>query len=213
MVTSIYIQSYYEWLSSLYLEQGIEFDKTLFYVPGHTPTSMIDYLVRNELVRRDKDSGDQVAYMGFDKSVINTQAGTRPNTAVRMRLDNSEATSRGTRKIQFTLFTYIVTNKPNLAEDIEEIYSTYIKHRSVFSADMKTIFEQDYPEFRINVIHSGIIDSTPMNEKGNLWGMSSTAGIIAPAFTLTQDQMAKARSISVSIYSNNTMKSKTIATK
>ena len=208
MVTSIYIKSYYEWLSALYQEQGIDFDKTLLYVPNNSPESMIDFLVRKELVKRNANPGEQVAFMGFNRSVINAAQGTRPNSVARSVLNTQTASSRHMRKVMFELSTFIVTNKANLAEDIEEIYNVFIKHRSTYEADMESVFEQDYPEFRVNIIHSDITDTTPIDQQGNLWGIASTAQITAPAFSLAQTEITKAREISLYLYQMNVVEPK-----
>lgn len=208
MVTSIYIKSYYEWLAALYLEQGIVFDKTLLYVPNNSPESMIDFLVKKELVRREKNAGEQIAFMGFNRSVINAQVGTRPNKAARAVLNTQTASSRSIRKVMFELSTFIVTNKANLAEDIEEIYNVCIRHLSVFETDMESVFEQDYSDFRANIIHSDITDTTPIDQQGNLWGIACTAQIIAPAFSLTQTELIKAREISLYLYQMNVVEPK-----
>lgn len=201
MVASLYIKTYYEWLADRFAKEGITFDKTLFYVPNNSPEAMIEYLVRHELVNRSKSPGEQVAFMGFNRGVINKSEGVRGNHALRARGDI--VSSRKMMRTGFELTTFVVTNHANLAEDIEEIYNVCIREISTFPVDMEPIYEADYPNFSINVEHSDVTDVTPVPEKGNLWGMASLARLAGPAFSLNQDEKAKAKKLSVLVYQHN----------
>lgn len=207
MVVSLYIQTYYNWLSALFAEEGIVFAKNLLYVPQRSAPSMMDYLVRKELITRnilESPVRKPVTYMGFNRGPINKQANIRRNRATRFNADGTIADRVFVRSV-FQLTTYIVTNDAKLMENIEEVYNTNIREFSSFPVDMnQIIFEQADPNFKINVIHQDITQADPMPEHGNMWALEFEKEITAPVYALTSAEKVKANILQVALYDSKT---------
>jgi len=213
MVSSLYISSYYEWLNSKFATEGILFDNTLFYVPDDSPASMMDYLVRKEIIKKNKSPGTAVSYVGFNRGVINKVPSLRPNLSVRFDTSADKGKARKFVMSQFELSTHIVTNIPEIAEDIEEVYNVIVFPVFEIPINMSIIFEQDHPDFKINVKHGNIRACSHIDHVGNMWGLSFSQTIIAPIYSLTQEEKVKVTKISVVIYNNNVASKEILFTK
>lgn len=204
MVASIYIKTYFDHLADWYKQQKFEFDnyndakKELYYVPKNQSEHMVDFFVRYALSKSVKAQGEPFIFLGWNRTVVKPLQGTR-NHHVR-RTVNETGITKWFRDIQFDIATFIVTNKGNTAEDLEEIYETVIQPKSEYVVDMGPIFHWDYPEFAVNSQHSEAATSNPMIDTANLWALHFNTTITGPSIEFDEKQMGIAKSISASIY-------------
>jgi len=212
MVVSLYIFEYFKWLRNKYQEELIDIEPELFFVPDNSADSMTDHLVRTALGNRSPMPGIQMpqntkTWFGFNRGVLNKDT-LRPNTAVRFNTELGKATKRKMVRGAFPVSMFFVSTNPEHIEDIEEIYNTTIRSISSIEIDMGLIFEQNYSEWRLNTFHGEVMESTPLENKGNLWGLQIEALISGPIFSLTREEREKAKRVSICLYNNNIMQGK-----
>jgi hypothetical protein len=183
MIASLYIKNYLDQLERRYKTHGLAFNnynetcRDLFFVPKTAEEHLVDYLAAYALNNQEKAQGEPFIYLGWNRGLLTTP-------------DETEDIN-----IKFDLEIFIVTNRGDVAENLEEAYLVTIQPVSKYP-----VYMAGYSEFQVNSEHSGMLSSLPILNYGLLWALKSTVGITGPAIALDERGKAEIKAISESLY-------------
>ena len=226
MMTSIYLRQYYGWLTSFLASKNITVTPTSFptntiagtvpytpaslvlYVPGSSIQAMCEYLVRKNVLTKTTDVGTPFLYFGYSRGPINKMHEARKHQAVSNdTLVSNYGGFRDFQNVSIPVSTFVVSNRPELIEDLEEIYAIYIRHTNRVLIDVSAnspvyIQELDSPGFAVATLHEDVNFSGWVDVKGygNLYGASFSQKLLGRVVSLRNTTKVKASSLNINIY-------------
>ena len=208
MVTSIYLENYYDYLITKLNNSGIPVsnlvrlkNKTkqgqVLFNPGGTLEDMFTLLVRNEII--NNSDSDRFLYIGYSRAQVNRDIDSRIFT--RTRQNNIEnASSRKFVNGEFIVTSYVLSNHADLIEDFEEVYQVNVRGTNAIDVEIPEVFELDHLKFRINAIQEEIEDFQYLIGNGNMFGVTFTTRIKGPLVELDSTELNRLRNINIDVY-------------
>jgi len=229
MITSVYLRQYYGWLTGFFKDHGVVATPTssmptttvagtvpytpaqlVLYVPGSSIQAMCEYLVRKNILTKTTDVSTPFLYFGYSRGPINKMPEARRHKAVSSdSLINTYGSFRDFQNVSIPLSTFVVSNRPELIEDLEEVYAIYMRHVSNVYIDVSInspvyIQELDAPGFAVATFHEDVNFSGWVDVKGygNLYGASFSQKLLGRVISLSNDTKLKATALDINIYEN-----------
>lgn len=207
MIASLYVIDYLSKLGYFLDREHIPYFATPIHVPGGSASDFMEYLAENAIINANRQPNDPVLIVGWDKGTTNRSTQAHPHKLSRFKVDpdtgdlTDKASIRHAIQGMFTLNVFCITNKSNLAEDLEEIYATIIRPRTIYKVNASSVYELDTGNFLVNMLH-GDVTTTCLNSQGNIWGISWSVNLFGEIVNLVPDEATKCKKLSVELYEN-----------